>query len=110
MTTVESKPCNTCGDKINAAIHGAIGLAKSLLAVDLADAATIEARRVICRACPEAVPCAKIIGKFCQCKKCGCLLTAKTKLAAEFCPLGHWKAVAVAPKEAGADNAHHEAE
>lgn len=43
-----------------------------------------EQRLEICRVCPEFI-------KFThQCKKCGCLMDAKTKLAAASCPLGKW--------------------
>ena len=69
---------------------GAAGLAKATLGIDRADDATIETRRNLCRACPEAVPCIKNTAKFCMCNKCGCLLKAKTVIASEKCPLGKW--------------------
>lgn len=38
----------------------------------------------ICKACPELI---KLTG---QCKKCGCFMTAKTKLESAKCPIGKW--------------------
>lgn len=41
-------------------------------------------RYSICQSCPELVKLTK------QCKKCGCFMFAKTKLAKATCPLGKW--------------------
>lgn len=41
-------------------------------------------RMDICRSCPELFTLTE------QCKKCGCFMTAKTKLEAAKCPLGKW--------------------
>lgn len=41
-------------------------------------------RYSICSSCPELLKLTK------QCKKCGCFMAAKTKLAAASCPLGKW--------------------
>lgn len=41
-------------------------------------------RYSICLACPELVSLTK------QCKKCGCFMSAKTKLAKASCPLEKW--------------------
>lgn len=41
-------------------------------------------RMAICEACPELVALTK------QCKKCGCVMPLKTKLAKATCPLGKW--------------------
>lgn len=41
-------------------------------------------RMSICQACPELIKLTK------QCKKCGCFMSAKTKLEAATCPLGKW--------------------
>jgi hypothetical protein len=38
----------------------------------------------ICKACPEFIRFTH------QCKKCGCLMDAKTKLADATCPLDKW--------------------
>lgn len=42
------------------------------------------ARFDICKQCPE------LLGITKQCKKCGCIMTAKTKLAKAECPLHKW--------------------
>lgn len=41
-------------------------------------------RYSICQSCPELVRLTK------QCKKCGCFMAVKTKLAEAVCPLGKW--------------------
>lgn len=41
-------------------------------------------RLEICNSCEFLIPVTK------QCKKCGCFMAAKTKLAAAACPLGKW--------------------
>jgi hypothetical protein len=41
-------------------------------------------RYSICQSCPELIKLTK------QCKKCGCFMAVKTKLAAAVCPLGKW--------------------
>ena len=51
---------------------------------EFADAATVDYRFSICNQCPE------LIAKILVCKKCGCFMSAKTKLAAASCPLGKW--------------------
>lgn len=38
----------------------------------------------ICKACPE------LIKLTTQCKKCGCVMSAKVKLEAAKCPIGKW--------------------
>lgn len=38
----------------------------------------------ICKSCPELI---KLTG---NCKKCGCFMTAKTKIQGATCPLGKW--------------------
>ena len=47
----------------------------------------------ICLSCPELV---KITS---QCKECGCIMSAKTKLPNASCPLGKWSTVEVSFKE-----------
>ena len=49
----------------------------------------VEARRVICRECPER-------DKNDVCRECGCALAAKRRLLTEDCPLGKWP---VAPSQ-----------
>lgn len=43
-----------------------------------------EKRFSICQQCPELLKLTK------QCKKCGCFMAAKTKLAKATCPIGKW--------------------
>jgi len=38
----------------------------------------------ICKACPE------LISLTSQCKKCGCIMSLKTKVEAAVCPIGKW--------------------
>jgi hypothetical protein len=38
----------------------------------------------ICKSCPELIKLTS------QCKKCGCVMSIKTKLEAATCPLGKW--------------------
>ena len=45
---------------------------------------TANARYSICETCPE------LIGLTKQCKKCGCFMAAKTKLAHASCPMDKW--------------------
>jgi hypothetical protein len=47
-------------------------------------------RMSICSTCPQLIQLTK------QCKKCGCFMEAKTKLADATCPLHKWSAVDVA--------------
>jgi hypothetical protein len=41
-------------------------------------------RMSICKTCPELIKLTN------QCKKCGCIMTAKTRLEAAKCPIGKW--------------------
>ena len=43
-----------------------------------------EHRLSICKGCPEFFTTTS------QCKKCGCFMTAKTRLEAAKCPIGKW--------------------
>jgi hypothetical protein len=43
-----------------------------------------KSRIEICKACPE------LIKMTTQCKKCGCLMSAKVKLEAAKCPIEKW--------------------
>jgi hypothetical protein len=51
---------------------------------DRASEEDAESRYSICKSCPEFIKLTK------QCKKCGCLMSAKTKLALATCPIGKW--------------------
>ncbi len=48
------------------------------------DPKTAEQRLAICKGCPEFLQLTS------QCKKCGCVMTAKTRLEAAKCPIGKW--------------------
>jgi flavoprotein len=79
-------------------VHGAVGLAKVAaqavgLPVDQAPEMVIKARRDICRGCPNATLNAQRLDRpskglttASQCRVCGCLIAAKTRLASEKCP------------------------
>jgi hypothetical protein len=43
-----------------------------------------EFRYNICKSCPELIKLTS------QCKKCGCIMSLKTKLEAATCPVGKW--------------------
>lgn len=49
-----------------------------------ADEEKVEQRYSICKSCPELIKLTK------QCKKCGCIMPAKTKLESATCPIGKW--------------------
>jgi hypothetical protein len=51
------------------------------------DDGTKEWRFAVCESCPHFLELTK------QCKKCGCFMHLKTKLAEAECPIGKWKAV-----------------
>ena len=52
--------------------------------VERASEEVAEARMEICSKCPEFISLTK------QCKKCGCVMPAKTKLLEATCPIGKW--------------------
>jgi hypothetical protein len=43
-----------------------------------------KSRMDICLGCPELIQLTK------QCKKCGCIMSLKTKIKAAACPIGKW--------------------
>jgi hypothetical protein len=43
-----------------------------------------ERRYSVCKLCPELISLTK------QCKQCGCVMSAKTKLLKASCPLNKW--------------------
>lgn len=51
---------------------------------EMASEETAKSRYSICKECPELIKLTK------QCKKCGCFMEAKTKLANAVCPIGKW--------------------
>lgn len=76
----------------NDIVHGVAGLVGAIVGADRAPADVIESRRIICRACDQAEPCVHNVFKKCICKKCGCLLKAKTTIAKQYCPISKWDA------------------
>jgi hypothetical protein len=68
-------------------IAGARGLAKVATRIGIASPEVVQARRDACRQCPEVT--AGLTG-LSTCKKCGCFIRAKTKVADETCPEGKW--------------------
>ena len=52
--------------------------------IERASEEVVEERMSTCLNCPE------LIGVTKQCKKCGCMMTAKTKLLQATCPIGKW--------------------
>jgi hypothetical protein len=48
------------------------------------DKEVINKRMEICRSCDFFIPLTQ------QCKKCGCIMTFKTKLAGAGCPINKW--------------------
>jgi hypothetical protein len=49
-----------------------------------AEDAIADERLRLCIECPELIQITK------NCKKCGCFMTAKTKINSATCPLGKW--------------------
>ncbi len=71
-------------------IGGVIGVTKAVMRIERPDDAIIESRRVHCRACEHANKCPHAPSKVCVCRKCNCLIKAKTAVAGESCPAGRW--------------------
>lgn len=90
--------CLGCGT----VTKGIVGLTKAAaqsagIAVDKAPRGVVQARRDVCRECPEATRNeAKIstptkgLTTLSRCKKCNCFIAAKTKLASQSCPMDKW--------------------
>jgi uncharacterized membrane protein YvbJ len=61
-----------------------------LLKADNKTTDTIASERYeICKSCPELIKLTK------QCKKCGCFMNLKVKLAPAECPIGKWASTTV---------------
>jgi hypothetical protein len=52
--------------------------------IEMASGELADSRYATCKQCPELIKLTK------QCKKCGCFMEAKTKLARAVCPIGRW--------------------
>jgi len=87
-----------CGKGIVQTVaHGAVGLSKVALHIDIAADETIAIRRDVCRWCEFAsksknpkFDSTNGLTNFSMCSKCHCLIVAKSKLKSEKCPEGKW--------------------
>ncbi len=80
--------------------RGVAGLSKAALDLEPVPAAMLNDRRKTCAACPAAtrtkrlgIPAAgrlHVLTPLSICSACKCNLHAKTRLAGETCPRGHW--------------------
>ena len=59
--------------------------------VDRVDDETFQDRYNLCLKCPSLIKATK------QCKKCGCFMNNKAKLAHAACPIGKWGSIVDAP-------------
>jgi hypothetical protein len=80
-TTITSLPLNM----IDKAVHGVAGIVKSRLGIGLARSNVIADRRDICNNCDKVTK-----GLINTCSLCSCVISEKTRLAEEKCPLGKW--------------------
>ena len=90
----------SCCQKVGSvrwAAHGASGVVKAALGVDMAPKHVLEARRSVCRACPDRTSSgnpkfAKTKGmtSLSFCKICKCNIAAKTSILAEKCCADKW--------------------
>jgi len=78
-------------------LHGAIALAKVAVGADAARPSLVAARRDICRQCDQATRNSDTrfaahagLTTLSRCRRCGCFIGAKTKLAGEHCPEHKW--------------------
>lgn len=79
------------------AVRGLRGLSKAALNREPVDDATLSERRRVCAACPSATRTRRlgihplnVLTATSACSVCRCNLHAKTRLAGESCPRGHW--------------------
>jgi len=86
--------CSSCGKTL---LNGVVGLTKVATRTDIAPYNLIQQRRDICRHCDESTKNPKYINHKCRgltmfslCKQCNCIISAKSQLATEKCPLGLW--------------------
>lgn len=90
--------CASCGkNAANTIVRGAVGLTRAALSIDRAADDTVAARRDICRNCEHSTKNPSLINSECNgltnfslCRKCSCLIAAKTLIAGEKCPLNLW--------------------
>ncbi|MGD9692394.1 MAG: hypothetical protein AB7G17_13235 [Phycisphaerales bacterium] len=65
-------------------------MTKAVVGLDRAPSAEVERRLARCNACEHAVPCARDASRACRCSVCRCVLSLKTRIAGERCPLERW--------------------
>ncbi len=77
--------------------RGIKGLSKAAVNADPAPADTVQLRRERCAACDYATGKKKthiagyeVLSPTSRCRLCKCLVSAKTKLRGESCPIGSW--------------------
>lgn len=85
------------------AVKGGLRFSLAIASGDEAHADTVNARRAVCRDCPNyritAAPGALEPSSWCgepfvtTTKTCGCLIAGKTLVASECCPSGRWSSV-----------------
>ncbi len=82
---------------LKTAFRGSSGLSRAALNVGPADADTINQRKQTCANCDLAtrtkathIESLRVLSPTSTCSQCKCLISAKTKLAKERCPLGQW--------------------
>jgi len=61
------------------------GISDRIKSVVLHDSAIIDARLAECRDCEHFIKATS------QCKKCGCFMKVKARLATASCPIGKWE-------------------
>ncbi|MEM9882481.1 MAG: hypothetical protein AAF800_06170 [Planctomycetota bacterium] len=78
-------------------VRGALGLTKAAFDLEPVDDETRQTRRRACAACPAATVTRRlgtlplsVLTPASRCSACKCLLSAKTRVAGEACPRGHW--------------------
>lgn len=82
---------------LNTLVRGVTGLGRAAVNADPAGEDTVQTRRERCAACQYATATRstsiegyKVLSPASRCKLCKCLVSAKTKLAKERCPIGSW--------------------
>lgn len=73
-------------ENLNKLIKGGIGVTKASLGIDKSSDSLIKKRLRICEDCEFK----KVKLKKDICSKCGCILSLKTKINSEKCPIGKW--------------------
>lgn len=81
----KSNPVTAIKPIVSKVIHGATGLIKAGVGIGLAKSDLIAQRREICAQCEKLIK-----GMVDTCGVCQCVITAKTRLNEERCPLSKW--------------------